>query len=199
MNLVTLAAGDLVADTIQFITPVYAALLKSKGYRGVTRYVTAVVKEELDNCFAQGLAVGFVTYANRWDPYNVLSHLHALGTPQGHHVALDVEGVTLNAFDLIAKERNWCKAIIAGGFIPMRYAGAQQLLTGREQYLMPYRAYWHSCSDVVDRFGAASVPNCGYMTVQDKHYNVTLAPGYIVDNNHIVGDKAGRFPIFVGA
>ena len=199
MKLVTLQANDTVADTVQAITPYYARLLKAKGYRGVKRYVESVQQVELVNCFAQGLAVGFVTYAKDWNPFNSLSHLHNLGVIPGHHLALDVEGVTLDPQDLIAKERAWCNTVVAAGVIPERYCGAQQLLTGREMYLMPYRAYWHSCSDVVDRFGKPAVPDCGYMTIQDKRFNVALEPGYVVDNNHIIGDKAGRFPIFVEA
>lgn len=197
MRLVTLQAGDTVADTIQTITPYYARLLKAKGYRGVKRYVTSLQAFELMNCFREGLAVGFVTYAKDWNPFNALSHLHNLGVIPGHHLALDVEGVTMSAADLISKERTWCGPVIASGVIPERYCGAGQLLTGREMYLMPYRAYWHSCSNVVDRFGNQAVPDCGYMTIQDKRFNVSLEPGYVVDNNHIVGDMVRRFPIFV--
>ena len=197
MRLVTLQANDLVADTVQTISPYYAKLLKAKGYRGVIRYVPTVTVTELINCFNEGLAVGFVTYADDFNPFRALSKLHDLGTPQGHHLALDVEGVKLDPQILIQKERTWCAGAIAAGHIPMRYCGAGQLLTGREMYLMPYRAYWHSCSDVVDRFGHEAVPDCHYMTFQDKRFNVALEPGYVVDNNHIIGDAVGRFPIFV--
>ena len=210
MQLVTTVAGDCIVDTVQTITPWMAKTIKDKGYMGVLRYVTSVQPEELGNCFAVGLAMGFVTYAN---DLAVFTQAHALmsrlGTPKGHHVFLDIEGASKHAAwqatdprDVswqMAAERAWCEAILGMGYVPARYAGADQRLTGREQYLLPHRLYWHACSDVRDRNGAESVPDCSYAMYQDTHYNQTLAPGLVVDVNAVVGDMTGRTPILVGA
>src|SRR2546429_9996368 len=92
MKLVTLCPGNKIADTILGITPAFARVLKANGFRGVLRYVTSVTAPELAAAFAEGLAVGFVTYANDTNAVNQLNHLRTLGTPAAHHLFLDVEG-----------------------------------------------------------------------------------------------------------
>lgn len=202
MKLVTLSPGDKISDTVQEITPAYATLLKQRGFRGVVRYVTSVRPSELDALFAQGLVIGFVSYANALNPAADVAALKALGTPQGHHLFADLEACDKAWGSVawqVAAERNWCDEIQKSGIIPARYAGAGQRLTGHEQWQLEYRLYWHSCSNVIDRFGNESIPDCGYAMTQDRKFNQELAPGYVVDVNEVTGDKNGRLPILVGA
>jgi hypothetical protein len=207
MNLVTLVPGDRLADTIQHVTPYYARLLKSLGFRGVLRYVTSVSPTELDSCFAEGLAVGFVTYANDMNITHQLACLSTLGTPKGHHLFSDIEGASRHFGDpgvsvvgQLAQEKSWAASAAAAGIIPARYAGADQRLTSNEQWLLPHRLYWHSCSDVRDRYGVESVPDvCGYAMFQDPKFNQAIAPGYTIDVDKVTtGDLLGRLPILVG-
>jgi hypothetical protein len=202
MKLVTLAEGDRLADTIQPITPTFAKLIKGAGLRGVIRYVTSIHPAELDAIFAEDLVLGFVTYANDLRATTHLAALGRLAIPAGCHVALDIEGASKHWPSVAAQiqdEHAWAHSIDAGDYIPMRYSGADQVLTSQEQWLLPYRLYWHSCSTVVDRNGAQSAPTgCGYSMFQDVHFNQQLAPGYVIDFNDVVGDSKGRFPVLVG-
>jgi hypothetical protein len=199
VNPKTLQAGDKLADTVAVITPAFGQWLKTNGYVGVMRYVDGLSATELSNILASGLACGFVTYAEEFNPAPRIAELKALGVPVGVHVFLDVEGCTLDATALIAAINTWSKAMQAAGYLPGLYVGAGALLSSDELYALVSVLYWHGCSRLRDRNNQTQDPACGWGLIQLYPGNIGTQAGVIVDISAVQQDYQGRLPILAGA
>jgi hypothetical protein len=191
MNVVTLESGTRGCDTVLKITKPEAHTLKAAGYDFVVRYLVSVTVPELADILSEGLAVSLVTYANSFDPSDEIAALQRLGIPHGVVVWLDVEDVHDDPITLQHRINTWAKALVAAGYIPGLYVGANTLLSSIELYKLAVTRYWHSTSRVLDRSSNEAAPLCGWAMHQIHPPNLTRA-GIVVDVDFVQEDYKGR-------
>ncbi len=113
-------------------------------------YIEKMTLAELTAQLQEGVAFMPVTYALDFDAAAQIAKLHALGTPHGVTVFLDVEGMNLDAASLTLRINAWARSMIAGGFEAGLYVGAACPLSDAQLYALVVTRYWHSCSRVPD-------------------------------------------------
>lgn len=202
MKVVHLPVGSRGIDTTTPLTKDMCVFLKGAGYDFVVRYLGSLTAKEIETIHDAGLVFSCVTYAKAWNGQQAIQHLSSLGVPRGATVFLDVEDVHSPKLTLAGVITNWAKVVEAGGFDPGGYFGALSLLSSDEQYALPVRKYWHSCSRVVDDLGKEAGPRCGWVMHQLYPPNVDLeyAPKKFlrVDVDFVQRDYGGREVCFVG-
>ncbi len=145
-----------------------------------------------------------MTTAGQYDGQLAVKQLQALGTPPGHAVFLDLEGLTAfhaNVPELITKIQLWAKYVTAAGYIAGLYVGSPQPLTSDELWkLAGITLYWRGQGSIRDRFNNLAEPTkCGWCLTQAyPSINVPLA-GILVDSNLVGQDYLGRIPTLVAA
>lgn len=203
MKLVHLHVGSRGIDTVTPLTKEHCAFLKGVGYDFVVRYLGSLTPEEVKVVHAAGLVFSTVTYAKAWNGQQAVQHLLNLGVPRGASAFLDVEDVHSPKVTLAGVITNWAKVVEAGGYDPGGYFGSLSLLNSDEQFALPLRKYWHSCSRVTDDLGREAGPRCGWVMHQLYPPNIDLeyAKGKLlrVDVDVIQRDYGGREIAFVGA
>lgn len=222
MRLVTATPNATYADTDQVLTTEACALLKSRGIRGVFRYLSGLSSLERDIILASGLELYFVNYAHAagWRPSAVsgaldaardLDRLARLAIPVGAHVAFDLEGpsavVTPDslspAASVIAHVTAHALAIAKANYLPALYVGEGSLLTSAQLYALPSVLYWQSCSRLRDAVANAGLePMCGYAVSQGRPFDVVITDGttsVTIDYDEVIQDFNGRVPIGVAS
>lgn len=213
MRLVTATPNALYCDTDQVLTPAGCALLRSKGIRGVWRYLSGLSPSERDAILESGLELFFVNYAHAagWTPSAAggladadrdLARLHALAIPIGVHCAFDLEGPGGNENEVVAHVSTHGHTVWGSKYIPALYVGEGSMLTSATLYALPSMLYWHSCSQLRD--GPSGLePLCGYAVQQGRPFDVALDDGagtkVTIDYDDVVEDFKGRLPVGVAA
>jgi hypothetical protein len=196
-------------DTVAQLTASNCYALKDASVDYVERYLNNLTVAEIENnIFPAGLLLACVSYSRmpRWIPSlltatsdvsNALYQAKELGIPQGATLIDDLESPGGTYSDIITYGETEAEGILSGGYDPGVYAGYRTLLTSAELYALPFRKYQHSCSRLVDRFGAAVDPSCGWCSFQLYPPNMTLA-GLQVDMSFCQNDYEGRAMVLVG-
>ena len=119
---------------------------------------------------------------------NLLKLASALGAPEDLHAMVDFEA---QSGDAEGYGTALTGDLAAGGFVPLAYVGAGQLLTGHQLYELPNaRLYW--------RGGSLGIPepDCGFaiwqVTPLSHPFTAVSSP---VDVSMIGADGRGRSPI----
>jgi len=119
------------------------------------------------------------------DGTNAAANATAIGFPAGVNIWCDLEGVSgaAAAQDVIDYCTAWYQAVLAGGFVPGLYVGANAGLSGQQLYDLPFQHYWKSESAV------PAIPVRGYQMIQ------TLVPqpvnGIGIDKDVTQTDQQG--------
>lgn len=205
-------AGDLCIDADEPLDQTACTLFRSRGIRGVWRYLSDLTAAEVTTIISSGLILYFVNHSRLpgWIPSAAegaadaktdIANLQKLGVPAGVHMCFDLEGVgggVASVTSLVAHLDAYASAIIAAGYTPALYVGDQSLLTGTQLYDLAFFLYWHSASRVVDVTGAEAGPECGWSVYQGSITEVKLF-GVTIDWDFIGGDFHGRLPVGVAA
>lgn len=205
-------AGDLCIDIDEPLDQSTCTLFRSRGVRGVWRYLPDLTSAEVQVIISSLLILYFVNHSRLpgWipsaaegalDAQRDIADLKRLGVPGGVHVFFDLEGVGGGAgsvANLIAHLDAYASAITTAGYIPAVYVGAEALLTSAQLYALGFVLYWHSASRVEDVLGAEAGPECGWSVYQGSITEVKLF-GVEIDWDFIGGDFRGRLPVGVAA
>jgi hypothetical protein len=203
-------AGDLCIDADEPIDQATCTLLRSRGVRGIIRYLSDLTTGEVATIIASGLILYFVNHSRLpgWipsaaegalDAQRDIVDLQKLSVPAGVHVFFDLEGVGGgDPAALIAHLDTYASAIAKAGYTPAVYVGAQSLLTSAQLYDLGFFLYWHGASHVEDITGAEAGPACGWAMYQGSIVDVKLF-GITLDWDFVGGDFHGRLPIGVAA
>jgi hypothetical protein len=205
-------AGDLCVDIDEPLDQTTCTLFRSRGIRGVWRYLSDLTTGEVATIIASGLILYFVNHSRLpgWIPSAAegaldakadIANLQRLGVPTGVHVFFDLEGVgggAASVANLIAHLSAYASAITAAGYTPAIYVGDQSLLTSAQLYALAFFLYWHSASHVVDVTGAEAGPECGWSVYQGSIIEVKLF-NVTIDWDFVSGDFHGRLPVGVAA
>lgn len=212
MKLVTATPNAMYCDTDEVLTAAGCALLKSKGIRGVFRYLSGLQTPELNTILGSGLELYFVNYAHAegWIPSSKggaadavrdLAALARLGIPVGVHVAFDLEGPGGLPTNVIQHVNTHALDMYKASYLPSLYVGEGSLLTSEQLYDLASVLYWASCSDLRDG-SAGLVPDCDYAIRQGRPFDVVLVDGstkVTIDYDSVIEDFKGRLPIGVAA
>jgi Domain of unknown function (DUF1906) len=184
-------------DSVTIITAATAAKFKTSGLDFCLQYLGTVTAAEVLAITAAGLAFMPVTYADQFDGLETVSELKALGLSEGCTVWLDLESIGTDiAIPTLKQQINqWATDVIAAGFQPGLYVGANSQLTSLELYQLSVVRYWHSESRILDRNGQPAEPACGYCAFQ--LYPTQIWEGVSVDLDFIQQDYLGRLPFWV--
>lgn len=201
MKVIHLPVGSRGVDTITPLTKEHCEFLKSAGYDFVVRYLGSLTPEEIVTIHDAGLVFACVTFGKAWSGQQAVQHLSVLGIPRGASVFLDIEDVHSPKITLVGVVSNWASVIEGAGYVPGGYFGSLSLLDSDEQFALPLRLYWHSCSRVVDDAGKEAGPRCGWVMHQLYPPDISLeyAPKKFldVDIDVIQRDYGGREVAFV--
>jgi hypothetical protein len=180
-------------DCLEPLSTAAALELKTTfGVGAVGRYLETLTVAEVNGLFTAGLPILLLTEAPEGPLAAALGqalaarHLSlaaALGAPKGVHLMSDFEAQTGDAGGY---DNALTDAIASGGFLPLAYVGAGQLLTGPELYALPsVHLYW--------RGGSVGIPepDCGFAVWQVPPLDQTLA-GTRVDVSLVGADARGR-------
>lgn len=182
-------------DRLSPISVELASALKNAGVGAVGRYLENMTVSERDGLFAAGLGILPLSEApigsltadiGRSRAASVLQRAATLGIPHGAHVMIDLEA---QQGDFLAYDTAISVTIELGGFIPLAYVGAAQLLTGSQLYALPnVHLYWRGGSlDIPE-------PQCGFAMWQIPPLEQTVS-GAVVDMSVTGADLRGRKPI----
>src|SRR5215831_19777119 len=175
-------AGLLGLDTDGIVTPAKAADFFARGLRYCIRYVSRVAKQGPDDLSAaealdilnSGLALMPVQHVrdSGWIPSAELGasdgvhaayHAFVIGFPRGVNVWCDLEGVSQDspAQQVVNYCNAWYDAVVAAGYVPGLYVGADAILDGQAlRFRLKFAHYWKSLSNVPEIVGR------GYQMVQ---------------------------------
>lgn len=213
MKLVIATPNANYCDTDEVLTAATCALLKSKGIKGVFRYLSGLFASERDTILGSGLELYFVNYAHGpgWLPSSKggatdaardLAALTRLAIPVGVHVAFDLEGPGGTATNVIQHVNTHALDIKRASYLPSLYVGEGSLLTSVQLYDLASVLYWASCSKLRDG-SAGLVPDCDYAIRQGRPFDVVLDDGsgirVTIDYDDVIEDFKGRLPIGVAA
>jgi len=173
--------GSLGFDADTPITANVAQQFAGQGYAFCVRYLSRgpvqgasdLSMAEADAILGAGLALMAVQHVRPepWSPTTALGqsdgtnaavNATAIGFPAGVNVWCDLEGVdkAAAAQDVIGYCSAWYAAVLAGGFVPGLYVGANAILSGQQLYDLPFQHYWKSLSKV------PPIPVRGYQMIQ---------------------------------
>jgi hypothetical protein len=165
-------------------TPIKADVARqfyNGGYRFCLRYISLggaessgdLTAEEAEGILNAGLALMPVQHVRKagWMPdgssgaeygAHAGSHAQSIGFPAGVNVWCDVEGISSSAAaaDVIAYCDAWYDAVLATGYVPGLYVGANSILNGEQFSRLKFQHYWKSASKVPD------LPGRGYQMIQ---------------------------------
>jgi len=173
--------GSLGFDADTAITANVAQLFAGQGYAFCVRYLSLghgqrradLSTAEGEAILGAGLALMAVQHVRKagWSPAeamgtndgtNAALNATAIGFPPGVNIWCDLEGVNQAtvAQDVIDYCKAWHAAVLAAGFVPGLYVGANAILTGQQLYDLPFKHYWKSESKV------PAIPVRGYQMIQ---------------------------------
>jgi hypothetical protein len=188
---------SLVVDTILVLTADDYTALAKLGFRARLGYLDVVKPDELAACLDAGLGFAPIGYAH--ESNGLAARAEALKLPEGVTVYQDCEAETGPAESVIARVNDGSKPLVASGFQPGGYFGAQSLLTSAELTSLAVSTYWKGCSRVVDRFGNAAEPTRGYALLQGRPFNTVIVNGKIFDVSFLTADYHDDLPTFAYA
>jgi hypothetical protein len=208
MKTVLATPGMRGVDCITQLTANDCKNLKSSGVDYVERYLNNLTAAELVNHHDAGLLTCLVSYSRvpGWlpsaavgasDAANAIRMAKGLDIPEGATLICDLETPGGTFSDVIAYGNEEGNGVLSGGFDPGVYVGDGTMLTSSELYVMPYDKYQHSCSRLLDRFGNAVDPSCGWVSIQISPPNLVRA-GVQVDVSFCQNDYRGRAMVLVG-
>ena len=113
------------------------------------------------------------------------AHAAEIGVPAGVNVFLDLEGIPTKTDPqlVIDYSNNWYDAVLAQGYVPGLYVGADSILTADQLANLKFKNFWKSPSTV------PTVTGRGYQMIQSL-----AAPNYglkHVDNDVTQNDIQG--------
>jgi hypothetical protein len=185
-------------DRLEPITAEYASALKSTGIGAVGRYLENLTPGERDSIFSAGLGILPLSEAavrplseefGKSKAEFLLQRTALLGVPTGAHVMIDLEGQHGTNSDIAAYDEAISDGLASGGYIPLAYIGAGQVLSGAALYALPdVHLYW--------RGGSLGIPepSCGFAMWQIPPLEQPVANS-IVDVSITGADLRGRKPI----
>src|SRR5205085_2113160 len=121
---------------------------------------------------------------------NAAAHAKAVNLPAGTAVFVDLEGVSpsVSPADIIAYCNNWHAEVLAAGYTPGIYVGANCGLSSDQLYhQLKMKYYWKSGSNV------PPIPHRGYCMVQTIIQN-DVVEGIGIDRDVITPDAFGMTP-----
>lgn len=195
----------LLVDTVGPLTMTALRAYKAAGAEGVIGYLGGnLTPEAIESALSLNLGVSPVNFAHKEgsllspelgtaDAAASVRRLFALGVPlKGLVDWCDVEGC---GNDPTPYARAWCATATADGAgrVPGEYVGAGTLIGGHAHYLLPFRAYWHSCSAAIPE------PDCGFVQFQIYPPNQSVVGAAPVDWNIAARDFHGRAPTWLKA
>ena len=192
-------------DTNTVLTAQKAAAFKQAGYSFCLRYLSRgngqqsgdLSYTEAKAILDAGLALGAVQHVMSagWSPTaelgtqygtNAASNAASIGLPQGMNLWCDLEGIKsgTSAQTVIDYSNAWYEAVVAAGYVPGIYVGADCILTGSQLYSdLKFQHYWKSLSTVPD------IPNRGYQMIQG--YVKDPVNGVYIDSDSTQDDLKG--------
>jgi Domain of unknown function (DUF1906) len=174
-------SGALGFDSDTAITAQVAQLFAGQGYAFCVRYLSLgrgqrrkdLSAAEGEAILGAGLALMAVQHVRTagWSPAaamgnndgtNASFNASAIGFPAGVNVWCDLEGINaaVAAQDVIDYCNAWYAVVLAAGFVPGLYVGANAILTGQQLYDLAFQHYWKSESKV------PAIPVRGYQMIQ---------------------------------
>ncbi len=192
-------------DTNTVLTAQKAAAFKEAGYSFCLRYLSRgngqqsgdLTYAEAEAILDAGLALGAVQHVMSagWSPTaqlgseygtNAAGNAASIGLPKGMNLWCDLEGIKTGTSTqaVIDYANAWYEAVVAGGYIPGIYVGANCILTGNQLYQnLKFQHYWKSLSTVPD------IPNRGYQMIQG--YVKDPVNGIYIDSDVTQDDHQG--------
>lgn len=180
--------GLLGFDTDGIVTSAKARDFFARGFRYCIRYVSRVAKQgpvdfsagEALDLLDAGFALMPVQHVRDigWAPSLELGasdgvhaayHAFVIGFPPGVCIWCDLEGVLEGtpALQVINYCNAWYDAVIAAGYVPGLYVGADAILDGEAlRFRLKFAHYWKSLSNVPEVVGR------GYQMVQGEEQKV---------------------------
>ena len=179
----------------------------NEGYRFAIRYLSRgseasedLTYEEADAILEAGLALmpvqhvlspGWHPSGNLGSEYGKNAAINAdhVGFPPGVNVWCDLEGVAegTHAQSVIDYCNNWYDAVVASGYLPGLYVGANSILSGEQLYeSLKFQHFWKSESEVPE------VAVRSYQMVQ--YYYPEHVNGISIDKDTTYIDKKGGQP-----
>lgn len=181
-NIQYVPTGSRGFDSDSVVSLAVAQQFVQQGYSFCIRYLSLdngqengdLSSEEAEGILQAGLALMVVQHVEEpgWSPTQTLGqefgknaalNAASIGLPSGINVWCDLEGVAdgKSSQDVIDYCTAWYDAVLAAGYIPGLYVGANAILTGQQLYYdLPFQHYWQSCSEV------PAIPVRGYQMVQ---------------------------------
>lgn len=178
-------------DTILTLTKQSAISLVGKGCAFRGGYIEQITAQELADQLSVGLAFAPISFAMHLDGAPAVQHLRDLAIPNGVTVWCDVEGLNLEANDVVARVNNWAASLQSAGFEAGMYVGSGCPLTATQLSALAVTRYWHSCSRALE-------PTRGYCMRQLRPNDVLVA-GVKVDVDVVDVDYQGDVPTFCSA
>lgn len=181
-NVQAAPAGAQGFDCDSVVSLSTAQAFRNEGYVFCVRYLSLATSQgsgdlspaEASNILQAGLALMAVQHvaSEDWVPSaalgttngsNAANNAKSVGFPPGVNVWLDLEGVAsgTSAQTVIDYCNNWYAQVVAAGYVPGIYVGANCILTGSQLYNdLQFQHYWQSLSTV------PAIPTRGYQMVQ---------------------------------
>ncbi len=194
-------------DTDARISAAAALAFRKSGFGFCVRYLSRATPQsardlshaEAEVILASGIGLmvvqhvlraGWVPAAARGKQYGIgaATNARAVGLPPGVTVWLDLEGVRsgVDKADVIAYCNAWFAPVVAAGYVPGLYVGANCGLDGDAVYWrLRTRHYWRSGSIVPE------LPHRGYQMVQRLTQTPDVVNGIAIDRNVTYIDAFG--------
>lgn len=202
MSLVVKAfpVGARIVDAVTPITAAQAMKFKAGGIDGVVQYANTLTTALVAGILAAklGLTVigGYADKPDVWMPTAALGRSEAqthigrvrnVGWAQGAVLWCDVEtpnpGATAQA--VMDYGNAWATEVIAAGYLPGVYVGANTKLSASQLYSMRFVRYWQSLSSMIPE------PACGWC-MRQLYPDNQMCLGVQVDYNFAQQDYRGR-------
>lgn len=198
--------GSILADTDTKLTAKTAAALKALGYAGVIRYVGRLMPQSADDLDAtelqaileaglglmvvQHCPLSFTPSAALGTAYGqvAVADAQAAGYLPGGQIWIDFENC-LTAVGATAYLNAWCRVVIAGGYFPGLYGGADSPLSGDQ-------LYWDVIATRYWRAGSRDAPMIPYRGICMQQSLSSTAAGINIDRNVVMRDNFGGLPIW---
>lgn len=198
-------------DTNTVVTSAQASAFKADGFSFCIRYLSRnqgqnagdLSFNEAKIILEAGLALSAVQHvlAAGWNPTaalgntygtNAAANASSIGLPAGMNLWCDLEGIATGtpAQQVIDYCNAWYAAVLAGGFVPGIYVGANCILSGNQLYAnLKFQHYWQSLSRV------PAIPNRGYQMIQSLQNSPIH--GLSIDNDTTQNDEQGDSMIWL--
>ena len=179
-----------------------APQVKAEGYDFAYVYLGGATAAEC-TAIASVMPIIPVTFGNRYDPNEALTHLAAMGLPKQDAVTgvrasilLDTEAQGDSASVLSQKINDWCRGIQGAGPFAGVYEGEENTPMSADQWgALLATLYWKSASLVpCPTYHGQPI---GWCCTQLLPANYKLQCGLVVDADVIAQDYRGRVPTWM--